>query len=400
VTGGHLQTSPGRVLLVDDEPAILRAYQRALEGAGFHVVTACDGGEATERLGEGGFDAVLSDISMPTLTGIELLRVIRQRDPDLPVIIMTGSPAVSTATEAIEFGILAYLIKPVVVPELVAMVERAVKMHRLARVKREALEYLNNSAADWVGDRSELEAHFTRALDTAWMAYQPIVSVSERRIFAYEALVRPTHPALPNPGALIRAAEQLGRVHQMGRKLREMVAQQMDHAGAPLVFVNLHGHDLTDDQLLSVDSPLAAMAHNVVLEITERACLDDIKDLEARIRRLRTLGFRIAIDDLGAGYSGLALFAQLQPEIVKIDMSLIRNVDQEPMKRRLVRSMISLCSEMAIKVVCEGVETEAERDSLLEIGADLIQGYLYARPSRTFPVVNFGPAPVPAGTTR
>jgi EAL domain-containing protein (putative c-di-GMP-specific phosphodiesterase class I) len=393
VTGGGQQhAAPGRVLLVDDEPGIVRAYKRALEGAGFVVVTAGDGGEATERLAaEGPFDAVLTDISMPTLTGIELLRVIRQRDPDLPVVMMTGSPTVNTATEAIRFGILAYLIKPIVISELLAMIERAVKMHRLARVKREALEYLKNNAADWVDDRTELEDQFSNAVDGAWMAYQPIVSVSERRIFAYEALVRPSHPVLSNPGALIRAAEQLGRVHHLGRQLRGKVAQQMTGSEAPAtpVFVNLHGLDLTDDSLLSVDAPLTALARQVVLEITERACLDGVKDLDARIRRLRTLGFRIAIDDLGAGYSGLALFAQLQPDIVKIDMSLVRNIDQEPMKRRLVRSMISLCGEMAIKVVCEGVETAAERDTLIEIGADLIQGYFYARPAKGFPPVAF-----------
>lgn len=391
VTGlGDRQADMGRVLLVDDEPAIVRAFQRSLARAGFSVVTASDGSEATERLGESSFDVVLSDISMPTATGIDLLRVIRKRDPDIPVVLMTGTPAVNTATQAIQFGVLGYLIKPIVVSEMLALVQRAVQIHRLARVKREALEYLNNSSVDWIGDRADLEVHFATALDTAWMAYQPIVSVSERRIVAFEALVRPTHAALPHPGALIRAAEQLGHVHVMGRRLRDMVAERMAQPGeAPQIFVNLHGLDLTDDALLSATAPLTAMAGRVVLEITERARLDGIEDLDARIRRLRALGFRIAIDDLGAGYSGLTLFAQLQPEIVKIDMALIRNIDREPIKQRLVRSMINLCHEMTIQVVCEGVETVAERDALVGLGADLIQGYLFARPGKAFPTVAF-----------
>ena len=101
------------------------------------------------------------------------------------------------------------------------------QIHRLARVNREALDYMNNRGADWLGDRAALESHFANALETAQMAYQPIVSVSEKRIIAYEALVRPQDPMLPNPLALIRAAEQLGRVHQMGRCLRDMVAARL-----------------------------------------------------------------------------------------------------------------------------------------------------------------------------
>lgn len=384
------ESERGRVLLVDDEPAILRAFSRHLTLAGFTVVTAHDGGEATERLAEATFDVVLTDISMPTLGGLELLQSIRQRDADLPVLLMTGSPSITTASQAIPFGVLAYLTKPVAPSEMLALVHRAVHLHRLAKVKREALEYLNHKAADWIGDRTALNASLSAALDTAWMAYQPIVSLVDRRIVAFEALVRPSHPAFPSPDVFIRAAEQLGRVHEMGRRLRDMVAVQMAQPGnAPDVFVNIHGQDLTDDLLLSADAPLAAVAARVVLEITERSSLDNLPDLEARVKRLRVLGFRIAIDDLGAGYSGLTLLARLQPEIVKIDMSLVRDIEKDQVKQRLVQSMLTLCSQSSMKVVCEGVETEAERDTLSGMGADWLQGYFFARPGRAFPTVIF-----------
>ncbi|HEY0710427.1 MAG TPA: EAL domain-containing protein [Polyangia bacterium] len=380
------QAVASRVLLVDDEPLIIRAMRRALEGAGYAVTTAEDGSEAAKHLSESSFDVVVSDISMPTMTGIELLRRVRQRDLDLPVVLMTGSPAVPTATQAISLGVLGYLIKPVSPSEMVSMVERAVQIYRLAKVKREALQYLDTAS----GDRSLLERDFATALDTAWMAYQPIISWSEKRVVAFEALVRPTHAALPDPGALIHAAEQLGRVQQMGRRLREVVATRMgEEISPPDIFVNLHGLDLTDELLLSPEAPLTKMAKHVVLEVTERASLEEVKDLATRIRRLRALGFRIALDDLGAGYSGLTLFAQLQPEIVKIDMSLIRDIDREPTKQRLVRSMIDLCRDMGIKVVCEGVETLAERDALINIGGDLFQGFYFARPGKAFPPVGF-----------
>jgi EAL domain-containing protein (putative c-di-GMP-specific phosphodiesterase class I) len=379
----------GRILLVDDDEEVTRGVARALRRIGFEVVTASDGKDASVLVTESSFDAIVSDISMPGMTGIELLHVVRQTDLDVPVVLMTGSPTLDTATRAIQLGVIGYVIKPVAIPDLVAMAERAVHMHRLARIKREALEYLN-STGDWIGDRAGLEVHFASALQTLWMAYQPIVSWSRKEIIAYEALVRPTHPALPHPGALIAAAERLGHIHQLGRLLRDNVAATLAAAPqVPQVFVNVHGYDLTDDHLLSPTAPLSLLASRVVLEITERAALENVTDLIGRIRQLRKLGFRVAVDDLGAGYSGLTSFAQLQPDIVKIDMSLVRNVDREPTKERLVRSLAELGRDMNIQVVCEGVETAWERDALVGVGCDLFQGYHFARPGRPFPTVTF-----------
>jgi EAL domain-containing protein (putative c-di-GMP-specific phosphodiesterase class I) len=127
------------------------------------------------------------------------------------------------------------------------------------------------------------------------------------------------------------------------------------------------------------------MAPQVVLEITERASLHHIRDVQSRIARLREMGFRIAVDDLGAGYAGLTSFAQLEPEVVKLDMSLVRNVHAQPTKQTLVRTMISMCHELGMKVVAEGIETPEERDAILEAGCDLMQGYLFARPGPAFP---------------
>jgi EAL domain-containing protein (putative c-di-GMP-specific phosphodiesterase class I)/ActR/RegA family two-component response regulator len=380
----------GRVLVVDDEPTVLRLLSKTLERAGYHPVTASDGWEAARILSRESFDVVVSDITMPNMSGVELLRTVRERDLDLPVILLTGSPTVDTATRAIELGVLGYLIKPLDLRGLVDMVARAVQLYRLARVKREALEYLNASPG-WIGDRAGLEVCFNRALQTITMAYQPIVSWVERRTVGFEALVRPAHAALPHPDALINAAQRLGRAHELGRRLRDMVAEDLAVSGElAAIFVNVHGFDLTDDRLYSRDAPLSQLANRVVLEITERAPVDGLADLGERIAHLRALGFRIALDDLGAGYSGLTMFAQLRPEIVKVDMSLIRHADSDATRKRLVRSMLDLCGDMAIQVVCEGIETVAERDALTEIGADLFQGYLFARPGRPFPAPRFG----------
>jgi EAL domain-containing protein (putative c-di-GMP-specific phosphodiesterase class I) len=103
------------------------------------------------------------------------------------------------------------------------------------------------------------------------------------------------------------------------------------------------------------------------------------------------MGFRIAVDDLGAGYAGLTSFALLEPEIVKLDMTLIRDVHQSRTRQNLIRSMTGLCKDMGMLVVGEGVETIEERETLRELGCDLLQGYLFAKPGKPFPDVSWLP---------
>jgi EAL domain-containing protein (putative c-di-GMP-specific phosphodiesterase class I) len=122
-----------------------------------------------------------------------------------------------------------------------------------------------------------------------------------------------------------------------------------------------------------------------VLEVTERSSLDRVPDVKDRVKSLRNLGFKIAVDDLGAGYAGLSSFSQLNPDIAKLDMSLIRNIDVSPQKRSIVKSMLSVCrEELGVDVICEGVETHAERDTLDELGSAMLQGYLFGKPEAGF----------------
>jgi len=365
----------------------VRAYRRVLVDAGYHVDGATGGAEATNLLQSSEYDAIVSDISMPGVDGLELLRVVRQRDLDVPVILATAAPDMATAARAVEHGAYRYLIKPLNLTHFREIVDSAVLVCRMAKLRRRALA-LYGDPDKQIGDRAGLEASFGRALDTLWMAYQPIVQLEAREVYGYEALMRTTEATLPHPGAVIDAAERLGRLRDLGRAVRDKAAEGFANApsGATL-FVNLHTLDLSDDALLAPTAPLTKIASRVVLEITERASLDEVKDARARVASLRALGFRIAIDDLGAGYAGLTSFAQLEPEVVKLDMSLVRDVHKEPTKRKLVHSMTQLCREMGIVVVAEGIETPDERDALSGLGCQLLQGYLFARPGKPFPAV-------------
>jgi EAL domain-containing protein (putative c-di-GMP-specific phosphodiesterase class I) len=377
----------GRILVVDDDEAILRAFTKILQTAGHQVEVAEDGVAAAEKA-KNSYDVIVSDIAMPGLDGVGLLRRIRQHDLDVPVILVTGQPQLETAMAAVGLGAYKYLSKPVPMAALLEAVRDALQMHRMARLKREAVGLLGELKMQ-IGDRAGLEARFELALEGLWMAYQPIVSWTGKSVLAYECLLRSDEPSLPSPLEVLDAAERLGKLNVLGRRLRERSVPPLLNQSAPCLFVNLHSTDLLDERLFDPEAPLSQVASRVVLEITERASLDEIKDVTGRAARLREMGFRIAIDDLGAGYAGLNSFAQLNPEFVKLDMSLVRNVHKEPTKRKLIASMTGLCRDIGIRAIAEGVETAEEREVLLEAGCDLLQGYLFARPARSLPPVRW-----------
>ena len=377
------------VLVVDDEESLCRALERVLHAQGYEVTTAKNGAEALEAITQRQFDVILSDIHMPGMTGVDLLRIVRAYDLDVPIILMTGNPTLETAMDAVSLGALQYLSKPIAHDVIVDAVHRASRLHRLAEAKRDALA-LAGKSEDQPGDLAGLEASLERALDSMWMAFQPIVDVKRQRIFGYEALMRTREASLPHPGAVLEAAERLDRLEAVGARVRDLSATAF--AKAPkdaLLFVNLHTRDLLDSQLYEAQSPLSRVADRVVLEITERATIDNIKDIKARVSVLRYNGFKLAIDDLGAGYAGLSSFVALEPDIVKLDMSLVRNAHSSPVRQRLIESMASLCKELSIQVVAEGVELAEEGFTVQQAGCDLLQGYYFARPGPPFPEVAF-----------
>jgi EAL domain-containing protein (putative c-di-GMP-specific phosphodiesterase class I)/CheY-like chemotaxis protein len=373
----------GRILVVDDELALQRAYARTLREAGHVVETANDGLLARELLSRQSFDVVLTDVSMPGLDGIGLLKAVREVDLDVPVVVATANPTPETAHQAVAYGATMFLVKPIDLKSLRQVVEHAIRIRNMAKLKRELFEH--SPLRDYLlADKAGTEITFARALGSVWMAFQPIVS-RNGELNAFEALVRSEEPALPNPGALFDAAERVDRLFDLGRCIREKVSLAIrDAPAAADIYVNLHTQDLMDDALYDEVAPLTEHAKRVVLEVTERASLERVTLVGARIARLRELGFRIAIDDLGAGYAGLTAFAQLHPDIVKLDISLVRDVHTEPMKLRLIESVTALCRDMGILVVAEGIEQPQERDALLSLGCDLLQGFFFARPSRSF----------------
>ena len=357
-------------LLVDDDPTLLRSLSTALRKQPFDVVTAESVDEAWQVLGDGQVDVVVSDERMPGISGSEFLTGVRNRHPDVQRIVLTGHADMAATIAAInEAHVFRFLTKPCSAPDLAEVIREAIQA-RIAGIMQRS------------GDLDRLSvAAFDEALETMWIAYQPIVEAATGRLVAFEALLRARHPAFPSPPMMVDMAVRLGRAFELDRLVRRRVAADLPAAPeGSSIFVNLIPESLGDPALLSADDPLHPWAERSVLEVTERAPLDAIDDVACRLAALRQLGYRIALDDLGAGYAGLTSFATLHPDIVKFDMELIRDIHLSSTRSKLVTSMVQLCNELGIAPLAEGVESEGELAHVVGLGCELVQGYVVGRP--------------------
>lgn len=378
MAGGVAVDQP-HVLLVEGNASSRRTMARALASAGFDVAQAGDGGEALEMIAAEPFNLIVSETTLPRLSAVELIHLIRERGHTVPVILLAEVADAMGDSDQTALGVVQYIRKPVESAALVAAVERATRSRDATREERIA----RASAPAPASENTALNQSLTSALSGLWMAFQPIIRSTDGYVFGYEALMRSQEAALPHPGANLDAAERLNRLDEVGRRVRSIAPTSFDSAPeGSSFFINLHSADLNDPSLLDPASALVRNAKRVVLEITERATLDGVANVSARIASLREAGFRIAVDDLGAGYAGLTSFALLEPDIAKIDMSLVRAIDASLIRQKLVRSLVTACRDLGVTVVAEGIETTAERDCLSEMGCELLQGFLLGRPGK------------------
>ncbi len=208
--------------------------------------------------------------------------------------------------------------------------------------------------------------------------YQPIVSLSDGSVFAYEALVRSTAPRYDSPETLVRVAIDARCMGAVGRAIREVaVAGCPDH---PL-FVNIHPSEFEDGWLVQPDDPLFTHEHPVYIEITESVPLSHFTLCHSTLEEVRSKGVRLAIDDLGAGYSNLKYIAELEPDIVKLDRGLVDGISEAPRRTTLVGCLVRLCEHLGARVVAEGIERPDDLAVLRQLGVHYGQGYLLARPA-------------------
>ncbi len=353
------------VLLVDDDDKVTRSLVRMLAREPFDVVTTNHPARALDILKAQPVDVIVSDENMPELSGADLLARIRADHPDVVRVLLTGGSDIRAAASAVnDGGVFRFLLKPCTHGVFVATL-------------RDAIAFRSTLPED----PAKLTRAFDEALALLWLAQQPIVEY-DGAIAASELLLRSGADGFKGPEWFLRAAAKLGRSPDLEQAIAHEVLKNLAHFDDRMLFVNVDPGALMREDLFA---PLCPHASRIVLEITERDALGDKARVADRIRELKARGFGIAVDDLGSGYSGLNAVVDLMPDVIKLDMQLVRDVDVSFVKERLVTSISTAARELGIRVVAEGVERPEELRKLIAAGCDLFQGYLIARPSTAPP---------------
>jgi EAL domain-containing protein (putative c-di-GMP-specific phosphodiesterase class I)/GGDEF domain-containing protein len=217
--------------------------------------------------------------------------------------------------------------------------------------------------------------------------FQPIISLSERRVLGYEALSRgPSNSPLHSPLALFAVARQAGRLSELEIACRESACRRFNEQQLPgKLFLNVSPESLLEaahqpGRTLQLLADFGIPPSQVVIELTEQTPTDDFQLLQTALHHYRAMGFSIALDDLGAGYSSLRLWSELRPDYVKIDRHFIDGIHQDALKREFVGSILQIARASRAQVIAEGIELAEELAVLTEMGVDLVQGYLLCRP--------------------
>ncbi|MCC4834213.1 GGDEF domain-containing protein [Shewanella sp. 10N.7] len=218
--------------------------------------------------------------------------------------------------------------------------------------------------------------------------FQPIFNITNQKVHGFEALSRgPEHSPLFSPVPLFKTAEHMGKLSELETLCRSISINAFKTCELKgKLFINISPKALLDPDhpkglTLQLIKQMGLRPEDVVIELSEQYPADDIDLLKDCLNHYRNQGFLTAIDDLGAGYSGLRLWSELAPDYVKIDRHFIHQIDSTPVKQEFVRSIVELCQNLTCKVIAEGIETPAELTMLKQLGVTYCQGYLLGRPN-------------------
>jgi diguanylate cyclase (GGDEF)-like protein len=222
--------------------------------------------------------------------------------------------------------------------------------------------------------------------------YQPIVSLSSGQVFGYEALSRISDKILElNIGYMFKLADKMNKSWELETLCRKKALENAKHiiSENKKLFLNvnpniIHDKEFKDGFTKNRLEKYGLDLHNIVFEITERTAIMDIEAFLGSIEHYRIQNYGIAIDDVGSGYSGLNVINDIKPDIMKLDMNLIRNIDEDKTKQFLCKAMVDFGKNTGIKVIAEGIETEKELQMLIKLDVELGQGYFLGIPRKSF----------------
>lgn len=375
------------ILIADDEETVLETLAAVMgsEPDLDVVAEARDAQTAIELASREQPDVAILDVRMPGGGGLRAAREILRRSPPTHVLALSAHEDASTVLAMLRAGALGYMVKGESTQEIVKAIrrcldERTTISGRLTNDLAHALSEQLHDVKRGNGDRQR-HTRITRVLENGQleMVFQPIVHLTEGTLAGVEALARFHAKPERSPDAWFAEAEAVGLLRELELAAVETALTQLDRLPEPC-FVSLNVSPGTAGSSEFRDAIGTMPLERLVLEITEHAPVDDYAELNEALRGLRTKGLRLAIDDAGAGFASLRHIVLLSPDLVKLDITLIRNVDSDEVRHAVVTAITAFASQIGARVVAEGVETAGELSALEDIGVHLAQGYYLGRP--------------------
>ena len=371
------------VLIVDDEPAVFQLLTILLTSHGYMTKVAVTGKQALEYVSSD-IDLILLDMTLPDSEGIKICKQLKS-DPktrNIPIIMISGNQNKSDRIESLYLGAEDYLIKPFEPEELFARMEVVLRRYRA------------KPNEDSFPQDQETICELRRIIDeeSVNVCFQPIYFLKPMRLLGLEMLSRPqTGSLMANPEVFFKNALKYGvyyEVEMIGwRKAIKMAADLFD--GRQKLFLNCDPFLVESDRFKAIKEifyGFGMACNEAFLEITERSSVSVFDVFYDRLRVYRQDGFRIAVDDIGEGYSSLESLIEIRPEAVKLDRHIVNGVSGDSYKNSIVKLFVAFCRENDIICVAEGIETRQDLDALIELGVDAGQGYYLCRPSDTMDI--------------
>ena len=392
-----MASQPATLLIVDDEPQVRKLLETLLQHEGYQTLSASSGEEALQLVAQQPPDLILLDVMMPGMDGYEVASQLKGDDTTagIPIIMLSALSEQSARVSGLEAGAEEFISKPVERVELWLRVRNLLRLKERGDQASHSRELGQLQTGMNVHDLAlqDLENALRHAVEREdfTVHYQPKVDIASGRLCALEALLRWERPDYGpvSPAVFVPILERLGLIVPVGRWVIEQVCQQIAEwqrgaIGAVEVSVNVSGHQLIEGDLIADIARTLAQTgvepHWLEVELTEGSLMENTQHTIASLQRLHAMGVKISIDDFGTGYSSLAYLRRFPIDTLKIDIAFIREVTTNPQDAAITRTIIELAHSLNLRVVAEGVETQAQLAFLKEAGCDQIQGYLFSRP--------------------
>ncbi|MBV9664778.1 MAG: EAL domain-containing response regulator [Actinobacteria bacterium] len=381
------------VLVVDDHDVNLQLFERILVNAGTrHVHLSSDPLGVVELYKRLRPDLVLLDLHMPGMDGLTVMDAMRDatRPEDfVPVIVLTADATPMAREAALRAGATDFLTKPVDAMEVTLRARNV--LHTRALHKRLQAHNADLRAEIAERDAAEREARMAASakvrrlravLDVSppRILFQPVAQLDSGKVVGYEALARFDQEPYEPPNVWFAEAAKVG----LGVEFElAAVRLALDHVASiqpgAVLAINVSPTTAMTGELAQLLAKYPQ--ERLVLELTEHAQVDDYDRLLEALTRLRSRGVCLAVDDAGAGFASLHHILLLSPDIIKLDISLVRDIHEDPVKRALACSLVTFAREIGSTIIAEGIETADELATLADLGVPWGQGYHLGRPA-------------------